>query len=193
MYDLENRLNNDECALADRDRQSLEAAQYGLANFYPSNVPACSTKAAELSNCYVNLHFRDGYGNANACVIDADSAARLGAKQTNSPHKLELKARVFHGHPHLERGQILPSKESTLIHSEISRDRVPCAATTEKTIDRFVPLIPCLLETVQNPDTIVIDDWQWGGSDTRAFVRDEDLLVKCGYSHDGKTWVKPRS
>lgn len=193
MFDLENRLNNDECALADRDRQSDEAAQYELANFYSSNVPACSNKAAELSFCYPNLRFRDGHGVANACVIDADSAARLGAKQTNSPHRIELKTRVFQGHPHLERGQIMPSKESTLIHSEISRDRIPCAHTTEKHIDRFTPLIPCLLETLQNPDTVVVDAWQWGGEASRGWIRDESYLTKCGYSNDGKTWNKPRA
>ena len=99
---------------------------------------------------------------------------------------------MFQGHPHLERGQVLPGKESTLIHSESSRDRIPCADTTEKQIHRFTPLIPCLKETVQNPDCAIVSAWQWGGDNSRGWVRDKEFLARCGYSDDGKTWTRNR-
>jgi hypothetical protein len=187
MFDLENRLADDECALADKDRQSDEVSGYYLANFLTSNVPACSKKVNDVANCHVNLRFRDGYGVANACVIDADSNARLGARQTNSPHRQTYKNRVFHGHGMFFRGAIQPEAEAALIHAEASRERRPCKGDIPA--DRFTPLIPCIEETTQNPRTVIMDQ-TWGGAATRSWVRDEDGLKACGYTHDGRMWAK---
>jgi hypothetical protein len=188
MFDLENRLMDDECALADRTRQSEELSEYLLSSFYSSNVPACDTEVAKVAACHNNLRFRDGYGNANACVIDADSSARLGAKQTNSPHRQQLASRVFHGHPHFWRGAVQPEEEASLIQSDITREKKPCKGDIPA--DRFVPLLPCIQEAVQNPKTAMVSDWQWGGEDSRSWVRDSDYLEKCGYSNDGRMWKK---
>lgn len=177
LFDLENRLAHDECALADRQRQSDDMSAYSLASFYSTNLPACDKRVAQLAACHNNLRFRDGFGPANGCVIDADSAARLGGELTNSPNRQQLAARVFQGGPHLERGDIQPDKEAALVQAEISRDRRPCLENSM--IDRFVPLIPCLESTVQNPDTIVVSSWRWGGDDTRAWVREADYAATC--------------
>lgn len=190
LFDLENRLNDDDCELADKRRQSEAMSSYNLASFYASNVPACNKEVAALAACHNNLHFRDGYGIANACVIDEDSKFRMGAQQTNSPHRQNLKGRVFHGGPHFERGAVLPGTESELIQSEISRERRPCLAE-EQIGDRVMtPMVKCLASTVQDPKHIVVSDWRWGGDDTRAWVRDEDYLKRCGYSSDGRRWLK---
>ncbi len=190
LFELENRLKDDECALADRVRQSDEASGYVLANFLASNVPGCDLRrVTELAACHNNLHFRDGYGVANACVIDADSTSRLGAAQTNNPHRIGtcLKNRVFQGHAHFYRGAVQPEQEAELIHSEMSRERRPCKGDIPP--DRFAPLLPCLKEVMQNPATVIMDQTR-GGSNSRAWVRDEDALARCGYSKDGRSWKK---
>ena len=191
MYILENRLNDDECAVADRIRQSREIKDYNLASFFPTNEPACSTEVGKIAACYNNLHYRDGFGIANACVIDDDSDLRLGTRLTHSPHRQQLKTRVFQGGPHLERGAVLPVTEAELIQSAISRDRRPCEENAEFGEHVFTPLIPCLETVVQNPDTIVVP-WVWGGENSRAWVRDEDFLEQCGYSKDGRQWSRDR-
>lgn len=188
MFDLENRLMDDECALADRTRQSDEVNDYVLASFLPSNVPACSSEVTKIAACHNNLRYRDGYGNANACVIDADSAARLGARQTNSPHRQQLAARVFHGHPAFFRGQVLPDAESELVHSDMTREKKPCKGDIPA--DRFTPLLPCIAEAVSTAKTVIMPDVVRGGQDSRGFIRDSDALQTCGYTNDGRMWKK---
>lgn len=187
MFELENRLFDDECALSDRTRQNEEVSGYLLANFLTTNVPACSKQVARVAECHTNLRFKDGYGNANACVIDADSAARLGAQQTNSPHRQTYANRVFHGHPHLYRGVIAPEEEASLIHSDVTRERRPCKGDIPP--DRFDPLLPCIAEAVSTDKTVVMDQTR-GGEATRSWVRDSDAIAKCGYTKDGRGWKR---
>lgn len=188
MFDLENRLMDDECALADRTRQSDEVNDYVLANFLPSNVPACDSEVTKIAACHNNLRFRDGYGTANACVIDADSSARLGARQTNSPHRQQLTARVFHGHGHFWRGSVLPDAEAELVQSDNTREKKPCKGDIPA--DRFAPLLPCIAEAVGTAKTVIMPDVVRGGQDSRGWVRNEDQLAKCGYTNDGRMWKK---
>lgn len=185
---MENRLMDDECALADRSRQSDEVNDYLLANFLPSNVPACDSEITKIAACHTNLHYRDGYGTANACVIDADSSARLGARQTNSPHRQQLTSRVFQAHPAFWRGSVLPDAEAELVHSDITREKKPCKGDIPA--DRFAPLLPCIREVVQTDKTVVMPDIVRGGDSTRDYVRNESYLKQCGYTSDGRSWKK---
>lgn len=188
MFDLENRLLDDECALADQVRQSEDINGYLLANFVPSNTSACESEVTKIAACHNNLRFRDGYGVANGCVIDSDSSARLGAQNINSPHRQQLASRVFQGHPHFWRGAVQPDEESMLIQSDVTRERKPCKGDIPA--DRFAPLLPCIKEVVQNPKTAIVDGWQWGGDDTRSWVRNTEYLERCGYTNDGRHWKK---
>ena len=187
MFDLENRLFDDECTLADRNRQSDEVYEYQLANFY-STADCKNNDVARIAACHSNLHYRDGYGFTSGCVVDSDSTVRYGGQLTNSKHRRQLNSRVFQGHPHFERGAVQPVEEAALIQSDITREKKPCKGQGPAV--PLIPLIPCIAEVVQNPDTIVVTQWQWGGEDTRSWVRDDDMIKKCGYTSDGRSWKK---
>lgn len=47
------------------------------------------------------------------------------------------------------------------------------------TINRFVPLIPCIQSNVQNPQNLVPTHWVRGGADTRAVIRNIDYRKQC--------------
>ena len=190
LYFLENRLMDDDCEVADRDRQSGEAEGYQLANFFPTNAPACNPKVAEVAACHPNLHYRDGFGVLNACNVDVDSDVRLGGRITNSRHRHVYKNRVFQGSGHFYRGPVLPDSESGLIQSDITREKKPCNVVPD-TLDSnvFVPLLPCIQQVQQNPDTVIYP-WTNGGDNTREWVRDEQYLQSCGYTKDGKGWKR---
>lgn len=183
MFGVENRLHNDGCFASDRERQSTDVAKYGLAGLRPGDD--CGYEVSELAACHPNLRFRNGVGVANACVVDADSEARYGSSYTNPKQRQCLANRVFHGHAHFQRGVLRANEESELIHSDSTREPRPCGILSGITIDRFVPLVPCVASTVQNADTAVPD---WRGEDTRSFVRDGEYLRRCGFTHDGRGW-----
>jgi hypothetical protein len=74
---------------------------------------------------------------------------------------------------------LAPDIESDLIHTEGTRTSRPCGVLSGIEIDRFEPLIPCISEVVQDPQHIVNDR---SGTNTRAWVRDEDYIKKCGFT-----------
>jgi hypothetical protein len=69
--------------------------------------------------------FQNGYGMASACAID-DVKMRFGATQTNPRHRQQLQTRVYHGHPHYEKGVSLQIPRVASIHTEGTRTSKPC-------------------------------------------------------------------
>ena len=47
------------------------------------------------------------------------------------------------------------------------------------TIDRFIPLIDCIKENVQNPKHLIPEHWVRGGADTRSVLKNIDYRKEC--------------
>jgi len=47
------------------------------------------------------------------------------------------------------------------------------------TINRFIPLIPCVKNNIQDPKHIVPTNWVRGGADTRAVIKNIDYRKQC--------------
>jgi hypothetical protein len=183
LFYSENRLHDDGCFIQDRERQSAGIGNYLTASLIPQSN--CGEAVSKVASSHPNLRFKNGFGMASSCAIDADSSARMGAQQTNPRHRQQLTSRVYHGHPHFERGILEPTLESELIHTEGTRTSRACGVLSGMGIDRFDPLLPCIDAVMQNPDTVINDR---SGSNTRAWVRDEDYIKNCGFTHDGQGW-----
>lgn len=181
-FDASTGIFDDECYAQDRDRQSAYGEQYWLQNFREQD---CGAKITQLAACHPNLRFKNGYGNLDSCNVNEDSRMRYGSTYTNPKHRQQLTTRLYQGNPNLARGAPAPDIEGELIHSDMSRTKRPCGVLSGVTTDVFTPLIPCV-ESAQDSRHIVPD---WNITDTRAWVRDEDLLKRCGYYHDGRGWV----
>lgn len=182
LFDASTGVFEDDCHSRDRERQSAYGEQYWLQNF---REPDCGAKLSTLATCHPNLRFKNGYGNLDACNVAEDSRLRLGSAYTNPRHRQQLVTRLYQGNPNLARGAPSTDTEGQLIHAEMSRTRRPCGVLSGSTADVFTPLIPCV-ESAQESRHIVPD---WKVTDTRAWVRDEDFLKRCGYEHDGRGWV----
>jgi hypothetical protein len=75
-------------------------------------------------------------------VCDRRRQRRTYGASTNPRHRQQLASRVYHGHPHYERGILEPTIESELIHTEGTRTSRACGVLSGTNIDRFEPLIP---------------------------------------------------
>ena len=47
-------------------------------------------------------------------------------------------------------------------------------------IDRFIPLVPCLQENIQNPEHIIPQYWVRGGESSRSYIQNIDYYKLCG-------------
>ena len=93
------------------------------------------------------------------------------------------------------RGKTDAILESVLQSGEDTSQKKQCNTLSGIYIDRFVPMVPCLAENVQNPahlvEEVVSKDWIRGGIPSRDIVRNTDYLMKCGYKYNGRLWQRP--
>lgn len=178
-FDLQARIGTDDCAVNARDHQNASMNDYHLWNTYMSKCDAAREKEiADFASSHANLRYRNGYGIASACHIDHDSEVRNNAKLTNEKAKVQLFTRFYQASPDMSRGKSAPNLESRLIHGEDTTQVRQCNRLMERDFDRFVPMLPCLKDSVQDAKHIV-PAWTWGGDNSRNLMRDAARLKKC--------------
>ena len=168
MFDKHSALGDDSCSILSRDIENQRYNEYQMNGM--TAAAACQSratlKAIELDN--PNLHIRYGYGLLDQCSVDTDSKLRNDPNGlTHDGKKQQLFTRLYTAVPNLGRGISRPEIESRLLQGEVDESR---HCTDGASWDRFVPLVACLKNDVQN-DKHIIPDWTWGGEPTRDFVR----------------------
>jgi|TARA_Y100000389_G_scaffold3023_3_gene2945 hypothetical protein len=188
LFDIQNRIGNDDCALGFETNYNKSVSDYMLFNNYQTNQQddnKCVMNFDKVSEFANNNHMmvRDGYGNTNGCFIDNDSDVRK-FNLTSDKKRDILNTRMYRGGPNLSRGSTNPEVESKLIQGNMSTNDCP-----NRSLDVFIPMLPCLKKSIQDPNNI-IESWQRGGDSTRDTLKQEDFLSKNGYIFDGKVWLK---
>ena len=95
----------------------------------------------------------------------------------------ELDTRLFIGSPYMSAGQSIlknPDLYSKLISGLDTHTNKADNSLSGVSIDRFIPLVPCIAENVQNPEHIIPEYWIRGGMSTRVVIRNADYLKSCG-------------
>jgi hypothetical protein len=190
-FENSHRLGGDDCAQTAKDYQNTSINDYYLWNTYESKCDdSAEKKMEEFVTKNHNLWYRNGYGVANSCHIEDDSKARLDAKVTHEKAKIQLFTRFYQANPDLSRGTSAPSLESRLVQGDDTTQIRQCNRLVERDYERFVPLLPCLKDNVQNEKHIVFPDNQ-AGANSRVLMRDAETLKKCGYVQtNGNNWTR---
>lgn len=69
---------------------------------------------------------------------------------------------------------------SNMMIGERTRTRRSCDGINGMEINRFIPLVPCLEQNIQNTEHIIPKYWVRGGQDTRSIIRNIDYMKECG-------------
>jgi hypothetical protein len=190
FFDRTNRIGSDECNINTVNTQNKSIVDYMLLNTYKTNLKdkdACETKVKTLQDFSTNNHMniREGYGVTTGCLVDLDSKIRT-QDSTSDRTRNQLITRTFTAIPNLARGDTHPEIESKLQQGENTYNVEECQGHH---IDSFIPMIPCLKDSIQNPSNI-IESWTRGGDATRDTLKQSDFLNKNGYMFDGVAWSK---
>ena len=145
LFDWENRLTGDTCAIAKKENDNKEILSYTTYNFYGDCE---NSKLQKLALDCPNLHFKNGYGFTNACTVDTDSAVRFST-QTHGPEKRQLNTRNFYAVPNMSRGTVNADTESFLLNAQDTTIIRECNRTAETNYDRFTPMIDCIQDHVR--------------------------------------------
>ena len=117
--------------------------------------------------------------------IDTESHFLLGGQLTSSKEKAskQLSTPLFPSSPDMSRGQTIlanPDLLSNLWTGYDTRVKKSVGPASGVNIDRFIPMVPCLEQNVQNTQHIIPEYWVRGGMDTRSIIRNIDYLQACG-------------
>lgn len=177
LYDADNRLADDPCAVLTRARDNESILEYNLYDQFGNCGTNCTDRKEKLrdfASDYPNLRFMDGHGFA-PCDVDNDSRLRQASRWTHSRNRQQLANRVFTAVPDLARGVLYPNIESTLLSAQDTTLLRQCHRLGEQTWSRFTPNVD-----VQCADHI-IPSWTWGGDSSRDIARSKEFLASIGY------------
>lgn len=190
------RTRDDQCYTTTRTLQSVSVCDYNTLAYKDCDCASKNVAAVAMNEPTVN--YRDGYGwtSVDGCNIDADSKLRNAHNLTNMRYIQQLYTPPYKTVPYMGRGYLSDAALETILQSgEDTHQKKQCNTLSGVYIDRFVPLVPCLEQNVQNPVHLVEEvasrDWIRGGIPSRDIVRNTDYLMKCGYRYNGKAWLRP--
>ena len=188
------RLREDACFLKRNKSDIGYGGKYMTRNNHDCNCEAPYTK--EMSLQQPSTFYRDGIGwtSNDGCNIDNDSELRNARNLTNLKEVHQLFERPHLTTPFKGRGRGNATIESDIRGGETTMQHRSCNSLSGVFIDRYVPQLPCIRNNIQNPNNIIPENsdpsWLRGGQPSRQIIRNKDYLNKCGYSYNGKYWVK---
>ena len=93
-----------------------------------------------------------------------------------------LQARPYATTPYMGTGKtrsLFPDAESQLKMGEDTHVSKSVNSLSGITIDRFIPLIDCIKDNVQDPKHLIPEQWVRGGADTRSVLKNIDYRKEC--------------
>lgn len=145
IFDWENKLTMDSCALQAKENDNISIVDYYTYNSINcENQDSKPCSKTDLMYYNPNLRFRNGYGLTDACNVETDSKARY-VQFTHGPEKKQLCVRNFKAVPDFAKGNLsittIDSYLKNALDTSVDKD---CAKLSEKTIQRFIPLNDCV-------------------------------------------------
>lgn len=175
MIHQDTRLAYDPCYVSGMENSNARMSQYVLD---ARQINDTNLQYQEIRGLYRNNH--DGKGQ----YVSDETALRNGQACSEKGRVAKtLDTVLFAGPPFMGTGSSTlrnPDIKSRLLNGEQTHVKKSTAPTSGATIDRFVPLIPCIAENVQDTSHIIPDQWIRGGMSTRTVIRNSDYLKSLG-------------
>jgi len=170
------RRNLTENSLSFKEMQDKKFSKYQTTNYFQDQDRQKYIKSLDFLGTSA-FNNKDGYGS----YIDTESRLKQSSL-TNPKFKQQLATRPFKGWPYMGAGEthiVNPNLYSRLSSGTDTRTKKAADALSGVSIDRFIPLVPCLASNVQNTTHIIPEYWVRGGESTRAIIQNIDYLDMC--------------
>lgn len=184
LFNQQDRLAADECVTTARNRTNESLMQYRMWRSDGGNSDAsCDATLrrdrgiADFSVKHPNIRFKNGVGVVSPCLVDTDTDLRLNQIWNREKAKTQLFNRFYTAHPNLAKGRQDVEKEDRLVLGESTAYGKQCGKGAAA--DRFMPLLPCLAQQLNDPDTMVAP-FNTFGEDSRQLMRDKQpSFTRC--------------
>lgn len=170
------RRNEDDGMISYKDGMDKKFASYTTMNFYNDNSRQKFMKSLDNVGMSAAKN-RDGFGSH----VDTESDLFKSAL-TNDKMRQQLATRPYNV-PYMGAGEthiVEPEVYSQLVSGTETRVKKATDALSGVSIDRFIPMVPCLANNIQNTDHIIPEYWIRGGESSRAYIQNVDYFKMCG-------------
>jgi hypothetical protein len=170
------RRNEDGGMISYKDGMDKKFASYTTMNFYNDNSRQKFMKSLDNVGMSATKN-RDGFGSH----VDTESDLFKSAL-TNDKMPQQLETRPYNV-PYMGAGEthiVQPEVYSRLVSGAETRVKKATDALSGVSIDRFIPMVPCLAKNIQNTDHIIPEYWIRGGESSRAYIQNVDYFKMCG-------------
>lgn len=170
------RRNEEDEMISYKDGMDKKFASYSTMNFYNDNSRQKFMKSLDNVGMSATKN-RDGFGSH----VDTESDL-LKSALTNDKMPQQLATRPYNV-PYMGAGEthiVQPEVYSRLVSGAETRVKKATDALSGVSIDRFIPMVPCLAKNIQNTDHIIPEYWVRGGESSRAYIQNVDYFKMCG-------------
>ena len=180
MNSYNTRRNNEDSTLSLKDMQYKKYSDYNTASYLYENNDIDRNKyikSLDHLGTHASLN-KDGYSK----MIDMETNIKQGIL-TNNKDKQQLTSRPFKGLPYMGAGEthiVNPVLYSKLVSGNDTRVKKAADTLAGVSMDRFIPLVPCLKNNVQNTEHIIPQYWVRGGESSRSHIQNIDYYELCG-------------
>jgi len=160
-----------------KQQQDAKYSSYSTTNYYNDNDRKKYLNSLDYVGMAADKN-KDGYG----VYVDTESNLKQSS-MTNPKVKQQLSVRPFKGWPYMGAGEthiLDPNLYSRLSSGTDTRVKKAVDSLAGASIDRFIPLVPCLADNVQKPEHIIPEYWVRGGESSRAYIQNIDYYKMCG-------------
>ena len=170
------RRNEDDGMISYKDDMDKKFSSYNTINFYNDTSRQKFMKSLDNVGMSATKN-RDGFGSN----VDTESSL-LKSVLTNDKMPQQLATRPYNV-PYMGAGEthiVQPEVYSRLVSGAETRVKKATDALSGVSIDRFIPMVPCLAKNIQNTDHIIPEYWIRGGESSRAYIQNVDYFKMCG-------------
>lgn len=164
----EHRIRADTCAINWQNEYNDSISDYNTTNYYLGKDNCDTEKKIKQFGADNHQVYRINNAGINVCDLNSDATIRYKVIQDNPRAKVQLYPRVFAGVPNTEHGGLNVKVEDRVKVGQYSYCSKDCDSLAEKEFPVFIPLIPCLKKSMQNPCTVIQPDIKRGGISTRT-------------------------
>jgi hypothetical protein len=183
QFNQQDGFANDQCVTTARNRTNESLMRYRM--WRDDGGGSCEAslardqRANEFGLKHLSMRVRNN-GGGNACLVDAETDLRLNALWNREKAKTQLFNRFYTAAPNLSKGRQNIEAEDRLVHGESTAFGKQCAkGGAGKELDRFIPLLPCLRQQLNDPNTKV-PPFNPIGEDSREMMRNiQPSFTRC--------------
>jgi hypothetical protein len=140
------------------------------------NMEDCSISYKDMQDKKFASYNTTNFNNNTDRNVYMQSLDHLGISASKNKDGYGQMIDMGAGETHI----VNPNLYSKLVSGNDTRVKKAADTLAGVSIDRFIPLVPCLQENIQNPEHIIPQYWVRGGESSRSYIQNIDYYQLCG-------------